>query len=265
MKLTKGKISKLYSKNKQSLKKYNNKRKGKNNSFRKNIHVNLKNKTLKRFIGGQPPNETGKKEDINSVPNVEEMQPVLSEKTKSEENEKNQVALEKIPEVITENVSDISPLLDEVKEGTEEPELYNKTDVNGKIETENNIASGESASKIEEIGTENNIASGETGNEESGASSEINIEDYGEKMTLLTEEQAKKQAIEQAIEQAKQGMSTTSGEGLPENVSISVKTMLDYAIGSLARQINSGTTISQITQNPESAFTNMTNTFASKG
>ena len=40
---------------------------------------------------------------------------------------------------------------------------------------------------------------------------------------------------------------------------------MDYAIGSLARQINSGTTISQGVQNPESAFTNMTNTFASKG
>jgi hypothetical protein len=35
-------------------------------------------------------------------------------------------------------------------------------------------------------------------------------------------------------------------------------------MGSLAKQINSST-ISQGVQNPESAFTNMTNTFASQG
>ena len=59
--------------------------------------------------------------------------------------------------------------------------------------------------------------------------------------------------------------SAPSTEGLPENVSIAAKTILDYAMGSLAKQINSGSTISQGVQNPESSFTNMTNTFASQG
>jgi hypothetical protein len=51
-----------------------------------------------------------------------------------------------------------------------------------------------------------------------------------------------------------------SGEGLPENVSIAAKTIIDYAVGALAKQINSG---NNSTQNPEAAFTNMTSKMAS--
>ena len=51
-----------------------------------------------------------------------------------------------------------------------------------------------------------------------------------------------------------------SGEGLPENVSVAAKTIIDYAVGELARQINSG---NNTTQDPESAFTNMTSKMAS--
>ena len=59
MKLTKGKISKLYSKNKQSLRrKKNGKGKtGRNRTFRKTKGLNLANKSLKRFYnrrGGAP-------------------------------------------------------------------------------------------------------------------------------------------------------------------------------------------------------------------
>ena len=51
MKLTKGKLSKLYKKNKQSyMKKYNkNKKSFTNNTFRKNKNLNLVNKTLKNI------------------------------------------------------------------------------------------------------------------------------------------------------------------------------------------------------------------------
>ena len=51
MKLTKGKISKLYNKNKQTLKKKANKRKTSNKSktFRRKQKVNLARKSLKRF------------------------------------------------------------------------------------------------------------------------------------------------------------------------------------------------------------------------
>ena len=51
MKLTKGKISKLYNKKKQSLKKKVNKRKtsNKNKTFRKKRNIHLARKSLKRF------------------------------------------------------------------------------------------------------------------------------------------------------------------------------------------------------------------------
>ena len=51
MKLTKGKISKLYTKNKQSVKKrkHGKKKTYKSKTFRKNKHGNLFNKTLKHF------------------------------------------------------------------------------------------------------------------------------------------------------------------------------------------------------------------------
>ena len=51
MNLTKGKISKLYSKKKQSLKRNKNKRghSGKSKTFRKNKRVNLARKSLKRL------------------------------------------------------------------------------------------------------------------------------------------------------------------------------------------------------------------------
>ena len=51
MKLTKGKISKLYSKKKQSLKKKVNKKRGssRNKTFRKKRNIHLARKSLKRF------------------------------------------------------------------------------------------------------------------------------------------------------------------------------------------------------------------------
>ena len=74
MKLTKGKISKLYNKNKQTLKKKANKRKTSNKSktFRRKQKINLARKTLKRFHykkqkGGEiiPPKEVTTKDDAD--------------------------------------------------------------------------------------------------------------------------------------------------------------------------------------------------------
>ena len=69
MKLTKGKISKLYNKKKQSLKKINKKRTNKKSTnkrrtFRKNKKINLAKKTLRRYYskksgGEEPTDETG--------------------------------------------------------------------------------------------------------------------------------------------------------------------------------------------------------------
>ena len=61
MKLTKGKISKLYSKNKQSVrrKKYGKGKTGRNRTFRKTKGLNLANKSLKSYYnrrGGAPVN-----------------------------------------------------------------------------------------------------------------------------------------------------------------------------------------------------------------
>ena len=54
MKLTKGKINKLYKKKKQSLKKIKNKNKNKSkrHTFRKHKKMNLARKSLKKFRGG---------------------------------------------------------------------------------------------------------------------------------------------------------------------------------------------------------------------
>ena len=56
MKLTKGKLSKLFNKKKQSHKKKKNTKKNKKtNTFRRNKRTNLANKTLKKIkIGGDP-------------------------------------------------------------------------------------------------------------------------------------------------------------------------------------------------------------------
>ncbi len=76
MKLTKGKISKLYNKKRQSLKKKNNKRKtsSKNKTFRKKRNIHLARKSLKNFHykkqrGGEDDETTTPKaeEDSNSV------------------------------------------------------------------------------------------------------------------------------------------------------------------------------------------------------
>jgi hypothetical protein len=104
MKLTKGKISKLYNKKNQSFKKKINRKKGasKRKTFRKNKKYNLAKKTLKRFYskkrGGEGPIEDPKivdtsvtpsaVEEVPSTPitgedltvtNVEEVTPITSE------------------------------------------------------------------------------------------------------------------------------------------------------------------------------------------
>ena len=88
MKLTKGKISKLYNKKKQSLKKKNNRRKSSNkNTFRKKRNINLANKTLKKYKklkGGQ--DDIAKKDIATPVvegENPAEEQPVTSEVEKT--------------------------------------------------------------------------------------------------------------------------------------------------------------------------------------
>ena len=72
MKLTKGKISKLYNKKKQSVKKINKKKKGslKSKTFRRKRSINLANKSLKkyRYKKGGAEEDIMPKEAINHIP-----------------------------------------------------------------------------------------------------------------------------------------------------------------------------------------------------
>ena len=75
MKLTKGKLSKLFNKKKQSHKKKGKKKGNKRNTFRKNKRFNLANKTLKNLKGGINEINDGEIEmttinNDNIVPNI---------------------------------------------------------------------------------------------------------------------------------------------------------------------------------------------------
>jgi len=400
MKLTKGKISKLYRKNKQSLKRYKKKETKQNKSFRKSTHVNLRNKSLKNLRGGKDKEEESEKKNktllppapasglpvekapetledsnpqnltqeslskpvlnnlkqentsvdfsqksvsepstkIETLPNNSQdgsdvldvttnQQPVVEKETSSpEQTESPQKALEEIPEV-TDSQANASPFLAEVKvekegEPTEESAPVQTTEETGEQQT---TEEGGPSQTTEETGQVQTTEEGgpsqtteETGQvqttEEGGPSQTTEepeqmqtteesqtTEEPGQMQTTeegqTTEEPGQMQTTEETgqVQKTEEGQTTEesqtteepgqmqtteesgpqenqngiesapSDQGLPENVSIAAKTIMDYAIGSLARQINSGTTISQGVQNPESAFTNMTNTFASKG
>ena len=427
MKLTKGKISKLYRKNKQSLKRYKKKETNKNKSFRKSSHVNLRNKSLKNFKGGQeenkdteknlkekqeenpfaissnekklldkdsfppdlPPetlsklskihlsnsikkdgvsdliqkplpeslsqletsstnneNESGTQQPLlekettteNTPEQTESTQkalegthevtdsqaeesPFLAEvKTEKEEGvtteengpqqtsnvqtteesgpqqtsnvqtteesgtqqtESTQKALEEIPEV-TDSQAEASPFLAEVKTEQEEgaPEQTSASQTSDETGAQTSDETGAQtneetgAQTNEETGAQTNEETGdqvsdETGaqtNEETGAqtSEETGAQTSEETGAQVSDETGAQTSNETGPKTSEPQESMHSGEGLPENVSVAAKTIIDYAMGSLAKQINSST-ISQGVQNPESAFTNMTNTFASQG
>ena len=96
MKLTKGKISKLYKKKKQSLKKVKkNKSSYKRRTFRNKKNFNLARKTLKRFNykrhkGGAKEGEKNEEESLNINSNVN---PTNAETTNVTDNKKNEEIL----------------------------------------------------------------------------------------------------------------------------------------------------------------------------
>jgi len=89
MNLTKGKISKLYSKKKQSLKRNKNKRghSGKSKTFRKNRRINLARKSLKRFHFKA--NKGGGLNDENGTVNDNELPKEQLDNKKIDENIEN--------------------------------------------------------------------------------------------------------------------------------------------------------------------------------
>ena len=122
MKLTKGKLSKLMNKKKQTMKKYKKgKRSHRGKTFRKRKHLNLMKKTLKKWVGGQ---EVENKVDENK--NQEE---------KAGENEKY--------------VEEEKPTIDPIglfEKGKERMEDMNTEDINTEdmnIEEDNSLSDGD--------------------------------------------------------------------------------------------------------------------------
>uniref|UniRef100_A0A6C0JYP6 Uncharacterized protein n=1 Tax=viral metagenome TaxID=1070528 RepID=A0A6C0JYP6_9ZZZZ len=131
MKLTKGKLSKIQNKKKQSLKRY---KKGgkthKSKTFRKRKHLNLHNTSLKKYKGGQAKvkpvvNETESSEikplepepltqpsqEVKPLPE-EEKQPV----TQSEESQQPVTQLEEAQQPLTQPSQEVKPLPEEEKQ-----------------------------------------------------------------------------------------------------------------------------------------------------
>jgi len=152
MKLTKGKLSKLFKKNKQSHKKRNNKKKHhKRNTFRNNKKINLANKTLKNLkIGGTNPDEPevtslSPSEEVNNVIDTNSdipVAPLIKEDTSNQDtsNQENAgeieltslAAPEEINNVVDTN-SDIPvapPIEENVEENNDNVEANSLTEEN---------------------------------------------------------------------------------------------------------------------------------------
>ncbi len=122
MKLTKGKLSKLMNKKKQTMKKYKKgKRSHRGKTFRKRKHLNLMKKTLKKWVGGQ---EVENKVDENKI-----------QEEKAGENEKY--------------VEEEKPTIDPIglfEKGKERMEDMNTEDINTEdvnIEEDNSLSDGD--------------------------------------------------------------------------------------------------------------------------
>jgi len=124
MKLTKGKISKLYNKKNQSLKRKNSKKSAsfKTKTFRNKRNINLANKSLKRiYKGGASPKEM---RDLESqLKNIEEKNAKLDDKMEAKNEE------------IQEPVTTTAPVT---------PLIQNNNDEPGNVEAENVIPMPES-------------------------------------------------------------------------------------------------------------------------
>ena len=110
MKLTKGKISKLYNKKRQSLKKNNNKRKSstKNKTFRKKRNIHLARKSLKRFQYNKQ--RGGEDDDKNSQENISKIEsketPTLTEGEQS---------IDPTSTIINDSKDEITPIVKQLE------------------------------------------------------------------------------------------------------------------------------------------------------
>ena len=146
------------------------------------------------------------------------------------------------------------------------PQTSDETGAQTGEETGAQISDETGAQISDETGAQTSEETGPQTSDETGAQTgeETGAQISEENGPQTTDETGAQTSEETGAQISAPQESVPSGQGLPENVSIAAKTIIDYAMGSLAKQINSST-ISQGVQNPESAFTNMTNTFAMQG
>ena len=259
MKLTKGKISKLLNKNRQSKKKYRKNKKTKKNSytntFRKKKHLNLANKTLKQFkvrnskggelkqvgteITTQPTQEVPI--TVNPIPQIQETTPIPEiQETQLNENPLPITTdpVETQPSQPAEPVPDDTTSITQMQE-PKQPETTELDAINPfetqpsepiKVEPDDTTTSPliqetpdqvETNSKLMETGT-NNVTPEIT-----------NIPESTENTTTFQQEEptiAEPNVVTNEI--------TNTEPELPENVSESLNTVISYLTNEISNQIS---------------------------
>jgi len=352
MKLTKGKISKLYGKIKQTLKNYNKTKVPNNKSFRKNIHLDLKNKTLKNFKGGDDnktnasvaassdlanlensEKDSSKRDKVPVPPKQEQEEEPVSKKvttTESEptKNSEKDTTSESVvpgtdpkPESEKDNVlepapaTETEPEKDNISEGevaTEAQQKQEKDNISeGEVATEpepeqepkkDNVSEREVATEAEQKQEKDNVSEGEVATEAEQKQEKDNVSEQAparetepiieskpvipstidesvqeskpevvsEQVTTATQENPVQENVSQElppVETKNENLHATNfySGSLPENVSNAAKTIIDYAVDSIADKLNNSNKLNNEYQNPENAFTDMANLFNRKG
>jgi hypothetical protein len=291
MKLTKGKISKLYGKIKQTLKNYNKTKVPNNKSFRKNIHVDLKNKTLKNFKGGDDNKTNTSATSSSYLANVEDTEkgsskvikePVIPKQEQDSVSNKSSKT-EPEPEHKTQQEKDAAS--ESLLQGTEpeqEPEKANVSEQITAKETEpekdavsEQVNATETETEPEKDAVSENVTTTEQepiiepqpviSSTIDDSFQESKPEIVSEQVTSTTEVIPAQENVSQElppVETKNENLHTNFYSGsLPENVSNAAKTIIDYAVDSIADKLNNSNKLNNEYQNPENAFTDMANLF----
>ena len=137
MKLTKGKISKLYNKKKQSLKKGKKDKKSKSikrNTFRKNKGFNLARKTLKKYIAGNGADSKSENiEDTKIEDKITNIQPTTTTTEKIETTTQEKPSVEAFEPIVTDNQNE--QIKTEIIEPTTSEKIETITTENPSVET----------------------------------------------------------------------------------------------------------------------------------
>jgi len=247
MKLTKGKLSKIQNKKKQSLKRY---KKGgkthKSKTFRKRKHLNLHNTSLKKYKGGQPESIEAKPateveqtepiqtEPLNQVSEPQVSEPQVSEPQDSVQNEGQTIETpvevskeEDAAPIIKEDVEIKEPISSDPGEGpgSHQPLPPPVSEEGSAQLTESEIAS-------------NNLDNAETGSvagseNGSGAVSE-NGSDAGSDMSSIEESESVEPPKLDAEPIASMG---AQAESAPSIAAESLDNLLDYISTKIAQKL----------------------------